>query len=248
MLLKEHRVLVRGSGLLFFVFIGHLLSILKEILLGRLTLSRHHVMLTIYQSGARLVLPLVLISGLLAAAIMINVYHMLSPFYLQDHVLLVTQEILFYSVLPWMLSLVLSTHLSLNLVRARIKGLQRTTEDVTLSDILPFMLGACMNALLLYLYCLNAIMLSLYLCLVHFLKTDMHQYFFHLSHVLTNINLSYSIFKTLFYCAVVSIVVGYYYYVVAERQLLLRVAMSRIMTRSVFWLTAISVYFKSQGY
>lgn len=233
---------------LFFRYLGHLVYSIKDALPHQIPLLWLNFWRTVYYSGAKMTIPLMIISSLMGASLIVNIYSILSPFYLQDKVLLIAQNILFYDLLPFIIGLVLSIQLALNLVNAQIKKLQRTPHDVMLQYIIPFIIGCNFSALLLYIYSLNAILISIYFCFRYLLKTDLHEYLFHLSMTFTSINILYSILKTLIYCTIVSLVVGYYYYAVTLFHLTLRRAMSRIMTRSLLCLTISSIYFKFFSY
>lgn len=233
---------------LFFRFLGHLAHSLKNALPSQMPQVWLNFLRTLYYSGAKMVIPLMLITSLMGASLILNIYRILSPLYMQNQVLLVTQNILFYDLLPFVIGLVLSIQLALNLVNAHIKKLQQTPHEVMLQFIIPMILGCNLSALLLYIYSLNAILISIYFCFKYLLKTDLHEYLFHLTSTITSINVLYSIFKTLIYCSIVSLVVGYYYYTVASAHLSLRRAMSRIMTRSLLCLTISSIYFKFFSY
>ena len=233
---------------LFFRFLGHLAYSITDALPSQMPLVWLNFLRTVYYSGAKMVIPLMLITSLMGASLILNIHHILSPLYMQNKVLQVAQSILFYDLLPFAIGLVLSIQLALNLVNAQVKKLQRTTHEVMLQFIIPMILGSNLSALLLYVYSLNAILISIYFCFRYLLQTNLHEYLFHLTSTITSINILYSIFKTLIYCTIVSLVVGYYYYTVASAHLTLRRAMSRIMTRSLLCLTISSIYFKFFSY
>lgn len=233
---------------LFFRYLGHLIYCMNDALPTQTPLMWANFWSTVYYSGAKMTIPLMIISSLMGASLILNIYSILSPFYLQDQVLMVAQSILFYDLLPFIIGLVFSIQLAINLVSAPVKTHQRTPHEVVLQYVIPLILGSNFSALLLYIYSLNAILVSIYFCFRFLLKTDLHQYLFHLSSTFTSINVLYSILKTLIYCTIVSLVVGYYYYAVTLCHLTLRRAMSRIMTRSLLCLTISSIYFKFFSY
>lgn len=232
------------SVLLFFRFIGHTCYVFKEALLGRLSISWYSLLLVIYHTGVRLLFPLVMISALMSLSIVLTIYSTLSPFNLQHNVTVIAQQILFYDLLPFLISLILSMQLGLNLVFARIKSLKLTPQETVLNHIIPILIGTNFSGLLLYLYAFNTVFVSIYFGLRFLLKTDIHQFIFHITSTFSNYNVVYSIFKTILYCTMVSVIVGYYYYMVAVGSLSVRKAMSRIMTRAFLWLTISSIYFK----
>jgi ABC-type transporter Mla maintaining outer membrane lipid asymmetry permease subunit MlaE len=233
---------------LFFRYLGHLLQVSKELILKKHTITRINLLMVVYYSGANLVFPMMIISSLLGVSLVINIYNLLNPLFLQNQILLVAQNILFYDLLPFVIGLVLSIQLALNLINVRGKGLRRSTQETVLQNILPLIIGGNISALLLYIYSFNAILISIYFCFRYLLRTDLHEYLFHLTNTITTINILFSVFKTLVYCTIVCIVVGYYYYGVAALYFSLRKAISRIMTRSLLCLTVSSIYFKFFSY
>lgn len=245
---SSFRVPIIKDIALFFRFLGHLAGSIKDALPNRMHEVFRNCLSTVYYSGVKMVIPLMLICSLMGASLIFNIYQILSPLYMQNQVLMVAQNILFYDLLPFIIGLVLSIQLALNIVSAHIEKLQRTPHEVMLQIIMPMILGCNLSALLLYIYSLNAILISIYFCFHFLLKTDLHEYLFHLTNTMMSIGIFYSILKTLIYCTIVSLIVGYYYYTVASAYLTLRQAISRILTRSLLCLTISSIYFKFFSY
>jgi hypothetical protein len=237
-----------SDTVLFFRYLGHLLLVTKDVFLKRQTISRINILLVFFYSGANLVLPMMLISSLLGASLVINIYHLLTPLFLQNQILPVAQNILFYDLLPFLIGLVMSIQLALNLINLRIRGTKEATQETILRNIIPLIIGGNISALLLYVYSFNAILISIFFCFRYLLRTDLHEYLFHLTNTITTLNIIFSVFKTLVYCTIVCVVVGYYYYGVASMLFSLRKAISRIMTRSLIFLTISSIYFKFFSY
>lgn len=236
------------SVITFFRFTGHISSSFRDLLLRRLSISWFDLLLTVFRSGATMVLPLVMLSGLMSVSLVVNIYHTLSPYHLQHDILLFTQNILLFDILPFLISLILAIQSSLNLASAQIRELGQTPEDVIRKYIIPIMVGTNISALLLYIYCLNTLFICLYLCFRFLLKADIHEYLFYLTNTFTRNTIMYSIFKTTLYCTLVSLIVGYYYYDVSAGFVIIRRAMSKIITRSFIWLIVCSVYFKMLEY
>lgn len=239
---------VLGSIVFFFHFFGHLCLNFVDLLTGKQTLSWQGLLYTIYRSGVKLLIPLLVVSSLLGISIVFNIYNILSPYDLQHGVLLVSQKILFYDLLPFLIGLMLSVQTALNLINARIKKLNLTPDQVINLYIIPIILGITFSALILYLYSISFVFISIYFSFKFLLNTDIYDYMFHLTGAVTSSSIIYSIFKMMLYCTIVSLIVGYYYYQVATRHSLLRKAMSRIITRSFVWLIIGSVYFKLIAY
>ncbi|MBA2709688.1 MAG: ABC transporter permease [Tatlockia sp.] len=232
----------------FFGFLGHVFSSFVDIFQGKLRITRLSLLNTIYDTGAKLLFPLLFITSLLGVSIIINIFNILSPFDLQNKVLTVSQQILFYDFLPFLISIMLAMQAALNLVNAQIQELNRTPHEVVLTYIIPIMIGTNISALFLYMYALNIVIISIFFCFKYLLNTNISEYLFHLTTTFTPTSIIYSTIKMIMYCCLVSLIVGYYYYQVASGHLLIRVAMSRIITRSFMWLAFFSVYFKFINY
>jgi ABC-type transporter Mla maintaining outer membrane lipid asymmetry permease subunit MlaE len=233
---------------MFFRYLGHLFLHIWNMIFKKATTSKNNFLLTVYYSGAKLVVPVVIISSLLASSLIFNIYRILSPLYLQNQILIVAQNILFYDLLPFVIGLIFSIQLSFHLVNLRYSVSHRSTEDVIKNQVIPLILGANFSALLLYVYSLNAILISIYFCFKFLINADLHEYLFHLSNTISNMSMLFSILKTLIYCTIISLVVGYYYYQVASAHISITKAMSRIRSRSFLYLTVSSVYFKFFSY
>lgn len=233
---------------IFFGFLGHVFCSILDILKGKLIITRHSLLNTVYGSGAKLVLPILFITSLLGASVIIGIYNILSPYNLQYRALSVSQKILFFDVLPFLISLMIAIQASLNLVNAGIKTLKLRPHEVVLSFIIPIIIGTNFSAFFLYMYALNIVFISTYFSFCYMLHIDIHEYLFHLSNTITSKGIIYSIFKMSLYCALVSLIVGYYYYQVAAGYMPIRKAISRIITRSFMWLAATSTYFELLSY
>ncbi len=237
-----------SSGIIFFHFFGHLCVNFINLLTGKLTLSWHGLLYTIYRSGVKLLIPLLLISSLLSMSVVFNAYTILKPYNLQHEVLMISQKILFFDLMPFLIGVMLSLQSALNLITARIKKQNLTPDEVIVLYVIPIILGVTFSALLLYIYSIGIVFISIYLCFRFFLYINIYEYTFHLTETVTSFSIIYSVFKMSLYCTVISLIVGYYYYQVATQHSLLRKAMSRIITRNFMWLVVCSIYFKLIAY
>ena len=236
------------SIILFFRFLGHLSYCIKELLASRISISRLSLFEVFYDSGSKLVLPVVIISSLTGVSLILNIDSSLSPYNLQRQVFLITQNIFFYDVLPFLVNIILSIQLAFHLVSVRTEGLQKTSQDTIITHIIPLLIGVNFCAIFLYLYALSAVFVGIFLCFRYLIQTDLHSYFLQLTNTITSYSIVYSVFKTMFFCTLVSIIASYYHYAVAEGNLSLRVAISRTMTRSFVALTCSCIYFKFLEY
>ncbi|WP_298624632.1 ABC transporter permease [uncultured Legionella sp.] len=230
----------------FLSFIGHLAHSCKNIVTRHLNISWQNVWKILYYSGVSLVVPLVIVSALMAMSLAVSSFLILNNFHLQDKALGIAQTLLLQDILPLLIGFVLCVQVSLNIINARIKitKLQRTPQEVILEYILPIIIGVNITGLLLYIYLLVAIFMSLFITFYNLLNMNADMYIMELERNATVVSVSYSLVKTLLYCSIVSLTAGYYYYMVATRHVPVRRAVSRILTRGSLWLTISSVYIK----
>ncbi|STX43760.1 ABC transporter permease [Legionella donaldsonii] len=231
-----------ASVTLFFHFIGHLWHCMQDFLWGRSVISWERIIKTIYRSGAKLAIPLLFISALMGMSIATNLHHILNKYHLQHKALLIVQNLLTRDFVPLLIGYVLCVQSSLNLITARVTKLHRVPQEVLLDYILPIIIGINITALLLYTYTVAAFIFSVYLTFHFVLGISTHEYLLHLAGSITFVEIFISILKTSVYCTIVSLIVGYYYYDVAVRNISVRQAVSRIITRGLLWLTAFSLY------
>lgn len=234
------------SIFLFFGFIGHLCHSSKNIVTRHLTISWPNVWKVLYYSGVCIVIPLTIISALMAMSLAINSHTILSKFHLQDKALTLALTFLVQDVLPLLIGFVLCVQISLSIINARIKiaKLQSTPQEVILNYILPIMIGVNITGLLLYTYMIVAIFLSLYFTFHYLLYVSNQIYLLDIARTITLFIFTISVLKTILYCSIISFTAGYYYYEVATRHVQIRRAVSRILTRGSLWLTVSSVYIK----
>lgn len=230
----------------FLSFFGHLIHSCKNIITRHLTISWQNVRKVLYYSGVSLVIPLIIVSALMAMSLGITSFMILSKFQLQDQALSIAQTVLIQDILPIVIGFVLCVQVSLNIINARMKitKLQRTQQEVILEYILPIIIGVNITGLLLYIYLIAVIFLSLYITFYNLLNLNAHMYLMEINRSSTYLTFIYSASKTILYCSIVSFTAGYYYYMVATRHVPVRRAVSRILTRGSLWLTLSSVYIK----
>lgn len=241
-----HTVKLVNAILLFFIFLGHICHSTKDFLLQRLTISWLNVVKILYYSGARLVMPLAIISALIGMSLSLTTYHIFARLNLQHKALPISQDILTQDILPLLIGFVLCVQASLSVITARIKiTIQgHTPEEVVLEYILPIIIGIDITALLLYTYTVIALFISLFFTFHFILNISSAVFLLEIKPTTTLFNLFYSATKTLLYGSIVSLTAGYYYYQVAVSQLSVRKAVSRILTRGSLWLTISSVCWK----
>lgn len=232
------------SLVVFFRFFGNVCCNAYDVVRGKIPLTFANLLATTYRSGVSLLVPLVVISFLLGISTALNLYRLLSPFNFQHEIIISSQRVLIYDFLPFLIGLMLSIQMALNLITARIKKLKLHPNEVVNIYIIPIMIAVNFSALFLYIYVINVVFISIYFWMRFLLGVEVYEYFFHIKHAVTSQALLFAFLKVFFYCTLVSLIVGYYYYGVAIGFLSIRRAISRIITRSFFWLALTSVYFE----
>lgn len=242
------RRFVRSYRSLFFFlsFVGHLGHSCKNILTRHLSINWRNIWKTLYYSGVSIIMPLIIITSLMAMSLGMSGYYILSNFQLQEKAISIIQVLSTQDILPLLIGFVLCVQVSLNIINARIKikHLQQTPQEVILEYILPIIIGLNLTGLLLHMYLINTIYLSLYVVFHNILRIDSSVYLMEMERTSTLMAFINSFIKTLGYCSIVSFTAGYYYYMVATKHIPLRRAVSRILTRGSFWLTVTSVCIK----
>lgn len=233
-----------ASGLLFLGFIGHLFLNIMHAMVGKVKIPWINTLDTLFSSGARLVIPLTFISAVATMSITLNIYYLLSPFGLQNKVEFIAVNIISHDLVPLIIGLVLCIQSSLNLINIQAQKLHHVPHTIILEYIFPILIGINITALLLYTYLFAACLLSMYLTFHYVVHYDIYQFFWRLSNFIRPLDIMCSIFKTLVYATIVSLTVGYYYYEVAIRDILVRRAVSRIITRGLVWIVMASAYLK----
>lgn len=227
---------------LFLCFIGHLSSTIINVLRGRLSISRQSIINTLFYSGFKLAMPLMIISALMGMTIVINISNFLSKFNVQYQAWILAQDILTHNLVPIVIAVFLCIQSALSLTRALVDKSHKVSEDVVLIHILPIIIGINISGALLYIYCLAMFYLSIYFSIIYILKHPSQHYFIHLTEYLSLSTFIFSILKTALYCSIVSITIGYYYYLLAFKNHSLDKAISQIITRGLVWLIICSAF------
>lgn len=242
--LRLYGIPIFDAIVLFFRFLGHLVCCIEEILSGREKLYWLKLFKVVYQSGVKLLVPIVLISAILGITLVLNIYSTLRPFNLEKNGFLIAQNIFFYDVLPFLINIIISVQMALNLVQnGRIRA-QKDTHKTIIADIIPILIGVNICAVALYMYALTAVYMSAFVFFRYFLRADIHEFILQLSTTITGYSMFFSLLKTFLLGVMISVIACYYNYQVAVDYLPVRTAVSRIITRSFILLAVGSVYFK----
>lgn len=233
-----------ASIVFFFRFFGHFVCAMGNMILNRISLSWDRVILTIYHSGARMVIPMVFISSLMATSMVLNIHYFLSRYRLEHQVLAMLQNILTADLIPLFLAAVLLIQASLGMTTHYIKGLHRKPQETLEYYIIPIMVGLNAIGFMLYIYIYVVFHITCFIDFHYILKVDTHQYLNRLANTFSFALLLQSLFKTFVYVTIASISLGYYYYCVAVHNISLRHALSRVISRGLLWLAVVSVFLK----
>lgn len=230
--------------ILFFCFMGHLFCSLVDLVLGRLSISWFKIVKTIYYSGAKLAIPLMLINTFVGISIILKIHAILAQYNLQHEARLIAQNILTRDVVPFFIGVLLCIQSALNLINDRVDDLFNVPQQVVVDQILPIIVGINIAGVLLYTYTITAFFFSLYITFQYILIVSQHVSIMNITGDIRLFDIIYSILRTLLYCTIVSVTIGYYYYeVVISSRCSLRQGVSRIMTRGILWLTLCGVCF-----
>ena len=225
----------------FFQFLGELIS--RALRHGNRIVWRKVLIANLY-TGASIVIPLVLMSMLIGMAMALSIHITLTRFHVQQQAMLIAQTTMLRDIAPLPIGFVLCVHCGLNLIEKDHPSLHLQPKIVLLETIIPLIAAMNLTALLLYTYVVSSFLLSAFVTSYFILEANTDEYLFQLGGILSPIDLLGSLGKTLFFSTIASLVAGYYYYGVASNVISTRLAVSRVITRSLFWLIVISVSLK----
>ena len=126
---------------LFICFFGHLNATILNVILGRVSIKWKLVTMTIYYSGAKLVVPFILISSLLASTMSINIHNLLSAYRLEREAIIILQQVATVNLIPIFIGTVLLVQSSLGLTKHYIKGMHYQRQETIEVYIIPIMFG-----------------------------------------------------------------------------------------------------------
>lgn len=229
---------------LFFCFMGHLSHSLKASIFKQHPIAWHRVMEILYFSGIKLLLPCIFIGALVSASLAQSIYMIFNPVFLTHKVLPVSEQILTKDLLPMLLGLILCMQAALNLIHSHPERRQQTQDTILLRYVVPIMIGMNLTGFFLYSYLIVTSFLCFYLIFHFSFDISNAEFLFYLTRPLILWDLMMSLLKTFCLCTLVSLTAGYYYYEAAIKEIALRTAVSRILTRGAFWLITANAYTK----
>ncbi|WP_133130748.1 ABC transporter permease [Legionella yabuuchiae] len=231
-----------GSIRIFFRFLGHFFSSFFRCLAGPKSIGWSNFIKTVYLSGAHLLLPIIVISALLGLSLSLSIFSILNEIGRGDNALPIMQNIAISNLTPLLIGILLSIQSSLNLINADIHHLHHTPDEVMCEFIIPITISLFVNGISLYIYSLFTFLVSIYSTFQFIINIDTRDLLLHLASIVSPYDIVYSVFKLLMFCCIISLVIGYYYYEISIREISLRTAVSRIMTRSLFFILFFGVY------
>lgn len=129
----------------------------------------------------------------------------------------------------------------MHLINTGLEHYDKKPEEFILSHIWPIIIGINITSLLLYVYLVASIFLSFYLSFHFLFGYTTNEFWIYILNAATAFDLIYSFVKTLILCIIIGFSASYYYEA-AIRKVDLRKSVSRILTRSSFWLIITSMY------
>ncbi len=225
----------------FFEFLGALISQLLRH--GNKVTWRKMIVANLH-FGTSIVIPLILISMLIGIALTVSVHLTLARFHLQQQAMVIVQTAMLRDIAPLPIGFVLCVHCGLNLIEKDHPSLHQEPKIILWETIIPLFAGINIAALLLYSYVFTSFLFSAYISSYFILESNTDEYLLNLSQLINPCQAIESIVKTLSYATTACLVAGYYYYAVASEIIPTRKAVSRIITRSLFWLLLLSVALK----
>ncbi len=233
---------ILGQLQLRFQFVGHGFLCLWRVLKSPSLFWGKTFLQTIYLSGVRLFLPVVVFCVFIGFSLSVSLDQIFRQLPIESQAQTIVQNAALITIAPLLLGLMLATQSALNLINAKVHQLHHTPEEVMVHHILPISLGILCSGMLLYVYAFVAILSSIYLTFQWVIYSGVRENFFYFLGVIRINDLLYAIFKLLIYCGIVGFVVGYHYYAIALRKIDLRRAVSRIMTRSILFIVVVGAF------
>jgi ABC-type transporter Mla maintaining outer membrane lipid asymmetry permease subunit MlaE len=230
------------STILVFRFLGHLFYSFINIISGKSSVAWSNTVDFMYYAGARPVTSLFFICLLVGISVSQAVYFFLQPFHLHQKVLPLVQNILTHEILPIIIGFILCIQMALHLISTRLEHYDKNPEEFILSHVWPIIIGMNLTSLLLYVYLVTSIFLGFYISFHFLFGYTTNEFLFYILNATTAFDLTYSVVKTLILCIIIGFSASYYYYEATIRKTNLRKAISRVLTRSSFWLIISSMY------
>lgn len=225
----------------FFLYLGHLTH---NMLFSWRRIAWRSTVLKNLDAGANLVVPLVFASVLIGFSLTASINYLLAQYGLQNQVLLTAQNILIRNIAPLLIGFVLCVNAGLALIDTNHPSLHKPPHEVMTETIIPLIISINGTALLLYVYIIFAFFLTIIGTFNYFIQGNTTGYLLKLEGIVNPYNLLSSLANTVLYATLAGFLAGHYYYAVSMKRLSTQKAVSLIISRGLFWLVAVSVFFK----
>lgn len=232
---EEHVKNVR----LFFIFLGALLYLsFKE---GKNISWRHGIARSLY-AGYELFIPLMLVSISIGVGLSYGLHQLLSPYKLSVGGVFLAQTVLLRDIAPLPIGFILCIKNALILIDSPLSSeLNEGKRDAVLLDVvIPQIIGMNLTGLLLYIYGFAACAISVLLSFILILKSDINAYLMRFSAFIEPTEMFLSLSKAFVFMLVATLISGFYYFELVRRKISVRRAVSKILTRGIFWLCIVA--------
>ena len=227
------------SIVFFFQFLGHLFYALthnfKKVTWGSM-------MYPTLRSGYLIVFPLMIMSMLIGMSLTLSINHTLARYNLQHEALRIAQTNILRNIAPLPIGFVLCVQGGLNLIDRNHPSLHLPPDKVLWETIIPLIAASGLTGLILYTYVFASFICSIFLTFYYILELNINEYLVRLDNIIDPFELSISLIKTFLYAMIASAITGFYYYDVAIRVIPIRKAVSRTITRGLFWMIVTGVF------
>lgn len=193
-------------------------------------------------AGFEMFIPLMLASIAIGIGLSYGLHQLLSPYKLSVSAVFLAQTVLLRDVAPLPIGFILCIKNALVLIDSPFSPqLNESGRDsVFLDTVIPQIIGMNLTGLLLYIYGFAACVISVLLSFMLILKSDMSGYLLRLSALIEPFELMLSLGKALMFMLVATLISGFYYFELVRRNISIRRAVSKILTRGIFWLSIVA--------
>ena len=222
----------------FFRFLG---DVFTSLLGNWKAISWRQTLLSTLHAGAVISVPFIVVSMLFGISMAVSIHVMLTRYNVQSEAMAISQATLLRDFTPIFIGFVLCVHSGLNLIEHDHPSLYATPQKVLYNTIIPLFFSMNITALLLYVYVATAFILSIIFTISFILQANTQDYLLGLGGINFYWQIINSIGCAIFNATIASFIAGYYYYDVSNRIMPIRQAVSKVITRGLFWLVVANV-------
>lgn len=193
-------------------------------------------------AGFEMFLPLMVVSFAIGVGLSYGLHQLLSPYRLSVSGVFLAQKVLLRDIAPLPIGFILCIKSALILIDSPLSlELHEHRRDLVLLDIIiPQIVGMNLTGLLLYVYGFTACILSVLMSFMLILNSDLSDYLLRVSSLIEPFELMLSLGKALMFMLIATLISGFYYFELVRRKISLRRAVSKILTRGIFWLSIVA--------